>query len=98
MAIDRLIPNQILNMNPPQKVSPQGTRSHYVGMVPITAQVDDHVIMIPGARVPYLVRPVPGTSDPVRCHLVGECYVHGIMKGELEDTEVFTELDAFFIV
>jgi hypothetical protein len=35
----------------------------------------------PGCDVPILVRPGKDESDPVR--IVGSCYIHGIMAGEV---------------
>jgi hypothetical protein len=67
----------------------------YVGMVPITAQKSDLVVVIAGARAPYVVRRVPGTCDPVRHNLVGECYVHGIMQGELLNNGISLDWEEF---
>lgn len=67
----------------------------YVGMVPITAQKSDLVVIIAGARTPYVVRPVPGT---VRHNLVGECYVHGIMQGELLNNGISLDWEEFGLV
>ena len=67
----------------------------YVGMVPITAQKSDLVVIIAGARAPYVVRRVPGTCNPFRYNLVGECYVHGIMQGELLNNGISLNWEEF---
>ena len=71
---------------------------YYVSMVPITAQKGDIVVIISGARVPYVLRPVPHTKDSIRYNLVGECYVHGIMQGELQNNYISFEWNEFCLV
>lgn len=54
----------------------------YVGAVPISTRPGDLVSLLPGARVPFILR---ARSDG-RFRLVGEAYVHGIMQGEAFDS------------
>jgi hypothetical protein len=56
-----------------------------LGQVPATGAEGDEVWVIPGARVPFVVRLTPGG----RHVLIGECYLGGIMDGEAvrDDTE-----------
>lgn len=49
-------------------------------IVPSEAEKGDVIVIFPGARVPHLLRPVKGAEG--RYTLVGEAYVHGIMRGE----------------
>jgi hypothetical protein len=49
----------------------------YLAMSPETVQVDDVVVIFPGARVPFILRPVPG-----HFLVVGPCYIHGILLSE----------------
>ncbi|KAF5577972.1 heterokaryon incompatibility protein [Fusarium pseudocircinatum] len=57
------------------------TQNCYVGLVSRVTEVGDMVILIEGSRVPFVVRKVEGRDD--HCyHFIGECYVHGMMKGE----------------
>jgi Heterokaryon incompatibility protein (HET) len=56
------------------------TRRGYVGIVPNLAQVGDVVTIMKGGCVPFLLRESSTRSGALR--LVGECYIHGIMKGE----------------
>lgn len=53
--------------------------SGYVGICPLEARPGDAIVIIMGARVPYVVR----KEDVSDCWtLVGECHVYGIMDGE----------------
>jgi hypothetical protein len=56
------------------------TATGYMALVPEEAEVGDVIMVVYGARVPFVFRPVPGTEN---YRMVGECYVHGIMNGEL---------------
>lgn len=48
------------------------------------AKPGDFVCVVAGTSVPYLVRRPPFPSTPVKAYeLVGECYLHGIMDGEV---------------
>lgn len=54
------------------------TSKGYVGLVPSLAQKDDVIAILFGAQTPLILRPIAGD----RYHLVGECYIQGIMDGE----------------
>ncbi|KAF4780098.1 hypothetical protein HER10_EVM0009359 [Colletotrichum scovillei] len=54
------------------------TAKGYLGLVPETCKVGDEVHILDGCHIPYLLRKVDHRSH----RLVGECYVHGIMRGE----------------
>ncbi|KAI0491116.1 heterokaryon incompatibility protein-domain-containing protein [Xylaria cf. heliscus] len=64
------------------------TKNGYMGLVPPLTHVGDLVCIFYGGDAPYLVRP---QTSPVaakeigvlRCRLVGECYMHGMMDGEM---------------
>lgn len=49
--------------------------------VPPLSRVGDEVCVLFGMEVPFILRPVPGSSS-LEYELVGECYVHGMMDGE----------------
>jgi hypothetical protein len=56
------------------------TRGGYVGLVPTSAEVGDHVCVLSGGIVPFVLR---DSAERLRMfHMVGGCYIHGIMKGE----------------
>ena len=50
----------------------------YMGLTPTGTQLEDRICVIRGCNVPFVVR--PQVADGV--YLVGECYVHGLMRGE----------------
>jgi Heterokaryon incompatibility protein (HET) len=54
------------------------TRSGYYAMVPPLAEVGDIICLIDGAQTPFVLR-----RDSNGLQLVGECYVHGVMDGEI---------------
>jgi hypothetical protein len=57
------------------------TESGYIGAVPSSAEVGDSILVLKGGPVPYVLRKL-GSEQDRRFELVGECYVHGIMRGE----------------
>ena len=59
------------------------TDGGYIGLVPAGAIEGDVVAIVMGCDVPLILRPAQG--KPTRFTLVGECYVHGIMSGEVVD-------------
>ena len=54
------------------------TREGYIGLAPSRTTAGDLVCVIKGANVPFILRP---TGE--NYFLVGECYCHGIMDGEV---------------
>lgn len=55
------------------------TESGHIGWVPETAEVEDNVAVFLGLGMPVTLRPC-GSADHLN---VGECFVHGIMDGEV---------------
>jgi hypothetical protein len=53
------------------------TKRGFAGVVPSLSQVGDVVAIMKGGCVPFVLR-----ESGEKWRLVGECYVHGIMKGE----------------
>jgi hypothetical protein len=53
------------------------TRNGYFGLGPQAAREGDHVIILPGVDVPFVLRKSSTTH-----RVVGEAYVEGIMRGE----------------
>ncbi|KAL8792877.1 MAG: hypothetical protein Q9195_004519 [Heterodermia aff. obscurata] len=54
------------------------TKKNFIGVVPIETQEGDHIFVLPGARVPMILRSVEeGTYE-----LLEDAYIHGIMHGE----------------
>ncbi|KAI0197289.1 heterokaryon incompatibility protein-domain-containing protein [Xylaria flabelliformis] len=64
------------------------TKNGYMGLVPPLTHVGDLVSIFFGGDAPFLVRPEtnPVVAEKIgvlRCRLVGECYMHGMMDGEM---------------
>ena len=54
-------------------------REGYIGLAPSRTRAGDVVCVVKGANVPFILRP----RGENRYVLVGECYCHGIMHGEV---------------
>ena len=54
------------------------TKQGYLGIASMHFDVGDHVCVLDGGRVPFVLFP----RDDGYWSLVSECYVHGIMDGE----------------
>ncbi|KAH6692871.1 heterokaryon incompatibility protein-domain-containing protein [Leptodontidium sp. MPI-SDFR-AT-0119] len=68
------------------------TKGGYMAVVPALSEVGDLVSVVCGSRYPLLLRKKPGVqyqNGEMRAfhELVGECYVHGIMDGEMMNVE-----------
>jgi hypothetical protein len=68
------------------------TKCHLLGLGPESLAVGDHIFILPGARVPFVLRPVSAkestsssSGSRVCYELVGEAYIHCIMQGEVLD-------------
>ena len=71
------------------------TSSGYIGLIPEAAEPGDHVVVMPGGKVPYIIRQLEGayghhTADGFstlteRYEFIGDCHIHGIMFGEAWD-------------
>ncbi|TID18906.1 HET-domain-containing protein [Venturia nashicola] len=59
-------------------------RGTWIGIGPQGLRGGDMLVVLMGAETPFLVRPVRFGSE-VLYEVVGECYVHGLMKGEVSD-------------
>lgn len=69
------------------------TNRGYMGMVPPRCEPTDVVCIILGAETPYIIRR-SGDND-TSYELVGECYMHGMMDGEMMVEPVEVEQLAF---
>jgi hypothetical protein len=65
------------------------TKKGRLGLVPRFARPGDCVVVVPGAPVPFVIRPV-GKGEVVSAHhFIGESFVDGIMHGEaMADSEI----------
>ena len=57
------------------------TSDDCLGLVPAGAMAGDVVTIVIGYNVPLLLRRAQGETR--RFSLIGECYVHGVMDGEV---------------
>ena len=62
------------------------TNRGYIGLGPPEMEKGDHVYILSGGNVPYILRPVSGPR-PRTFELVGDCYLHGVMYGEAAGTD-----------
>ena len=69
------------------------THEGYIGMAPHSSSKGDKVCLLLGCRVPVVLR----ERREGRYELVGEAYVHGVMKGEALTNENFEKLKDFCI-
>ena len=56
------------------------TEYGHIGKVPVNARVGDRICILFGGPVPFLLRPLSETENIFE--LVGDCFVHGYMRGE----------------
>jgi len=67
------------------------TESGLMGLVPELTEDVDLVCVLPGFEMPLLVGSVEGDGGEGRYQLVGPCYIHGIMDGEILLKDYTTE-------
>jgi hypothetical protein len=56
------------------------TKKGYIGLAPLNAAEGDVVAVLNGGRVPFILRRL----ENGKFQLVGEAYVHGLMRGEFD--------------
>lgn len=66
------------------------THNGYIGMFPLYAQPGDVIAVLFGGAWPFVLRKVPNTVNIYQ--LVRQCYVHGIMEGELDLSKYKAEI------
>lgn len=92
--ISKDFPAEFLNTDELQRLSKRAfsTTQGYIGLVQNGIHTGDVVVVIYGARTPFVIRGVGGD----RYQLIGDCYVHGIMDGEFLKTNPETK-DIFLV-
>jgi len=65
------------------------TENEYLGIGSRAYQTCDQVWLLEQARVPFILRPIPDTDY---YQLIGECYAHGVMQGELVGSIDFVKI------
>jgi len=71
------------------------TRRGFLGLGPDSLQNGDTVAVLCGGHVTYLLRQAPGYHDnryESRHRLLGVCYVHSLMEGEIEELAAHGEV------
>jgi hypothetical protein len=63
------------------------SKNGYLCLVPDTARIGDSISLCKGGTVPLILR-----RDSESWNLIGEAYVHGIMKGEKWNDEACREM------
>jgi hypothetical protein len=51
-----------------------------MGFAPRTAEESDTICILPGCSTPLIIRP---EGEGNRFKVIGECYIQGIMEGEI---------------
>ncbi|KAH8821389.1 heterokaryon incompatibility protein-domain-containing protein [Xylogone sp. PMI_703] len=69
------------------------TKDGLVGMMPLDTQVGDSVFVFNGSRMPFVLRRC--TDVEGRYQIIGGCYVHGMMKGEILGSDKWKEQDIY---
>ena len=67
------------------------TEAGYVGLALETAEQGDALAVLLGCSMPIVLRMVEGEDGDVRWRVIGECYVHGIMRGEAMEWGIETQ-------
>ncbi|KAI5922684.1 heterokaryon incompatibility protein-domain-containing protein [Camillea tinctor] len=69
------------------------TARGHLGLGTTSCRAGDLVWIVPGSRVPLLLRPVERSIDQMRYRLVGGAYLHGYMQGEaLQELKEFRDI------
>jgi hypothetical protein len=62
------------------------TKEGYLGLGPENTQVGDQVFILGGSNVPFILRSVQNNmmgKSKAGHRIIGDCYIHGIMDGEI---------------
>jgi Heterokaryon incompatibility protein (HET) len=59
------------------------TKQGYLGLVPRSARKGDRICVLLGGQVLYVLRAKDGAEQGNKNEYIGECYVHGLMDGEV---------------
>ncbi|KAJ9650752.1 hypothetical protein H2198_009945 [Neophaeococcomyces mojaviensis] len=80
LYLERFTPSMFLNLAGNRSVGRRAFRTSkgYIGLGPQNLQLGDHVVIVHGSTVPFILRKI----EKDKFTLIGEAYVHGIMYGE----------------
>jgi hypothetical protein len=91
----RMMVGHMANRKGAQMVNIKDSGLRYYALVPSICRLGDHVVLVGGVTTPLILRPTgkvtiqseDGQPKTIPTwELIGDCYVHGIMKGELWET------------
>ena len=71
------------------------TEGSVIGLAPALTEVGDVVAIFAGAETPFILRP---RHEAHGYSLLGDCYIHGIMKGELTIERLQERMETLTIV
>lgn len=93
LYLERFTPSVFLNLVGKRSIGRRAFRTSkgYLGLGPQHLQSGDHVVILHGSTVPFILRKI----DDDKFTLIGEAYVHGIMDGGGMTNE--TEPDDFVL-
>lgn len=58
------------------------TDSKHFSMIPTKSEPGDILVVLDGAKVPIVLRPVQGDDLEEKFQVIGGAYIHGLMDGE----------------
>lgn len=62
----------------------EALQHHFMGTVPWNTENEDYVVLLEGFRTPFVLRRSgEGSDGNDEFTVIGDCYVHGVMDGEL---------------
>jgi hypothetical protein len=64
------------------------TYGGYIGLLPLNAKMSDEIVVFHGCDTPFVIRH-SATHDNRTYSIIGECYIHGMMQGELFESPRF---------
>ena len=64
------------------------TYGGYIGLLPLNAKLRDEIAVFHGCDTPFVIR-LSATHQDRAYTVIGECYIHGMMKGELFENPRF---------
>ncbi|KAG7413877.1 Heterokaryon incompatibility protein 6, OR allele [Fusarium oxysporum f. sp. rapae] len=82
------------SMRKMQSKKPFVTKMGYLGMGPVEGKSGDVVVVFCGGRIPFVLRPVKGSSGLGEFLYIGEAYCHGVMDGEV----IIKEKQTFWLI
>ena len=76
------------------------TEGSGLGLGPVSYEPDDEVWAIAGADVPFVLRPVESDDGSKTFRLLGDCYLHECMHGEMieDDPDIVQKLEPIVLV